>query len=157
MGKVNWAEYFKAYRASLEEVQEEDDEPQIIMLERGKEIPVTDAPKAAQKLAGTLQALGFEVKAGTSKTFHPGSVFASGEKEGQKRPDKTVQHYWVQGRSEDGKKLWAWWEQTSFKGALHNANGSMVLIDSKQKERTGETPTGALQGVLDGWSEACIF
>jgi hypothetical protein len=149
---TNWREYFRKYRQQIEDKPVEK-EPETLILELGHEIKLTDLPKKAQKLAERLIMMNFEVKGGRSKTFHEGTVFLTGEKAGQKRPDKEVVHFYVQARHAEGYRFWGWWEESSFKGALCGEKGMQALIDAKQKERTGETLTAALERVLQDWED----
>lgn len=142
MATQDWATYFKTYRENLEaeKLIQPDDETHVTTA--GHQIELTELPRGAKKIITALNNVGFDMRAGMSETV---------------KENKTTTHYWLQAKHYDGMNLWCWWEQGTFKGALHNANGHVALIDSKQKERTGETPTGALQGILDRWTEACIF
>jgi hypothetical protein len=147
---TDWAQYFKEYRQGIED--EVVDEPaEVVILRQGHEVNLVDMPSGARKIANRLEGMGFEVKCGSSTTFHEGAVFLSGDKEGQRRPDKTVTHFFVQARHEQGFKFWGSWEDGSFKGALCAENKLQAVLDTKQKERTGETLSVALQRVLSNW------
>lgn len=151
--KTDWSEYFRNYRKSIEAQPEQSDAPIAVVTEEGHEVEVSTLPRNAAKLFARLESMGFEVKAGSSETFHEGVAFLTGDKEGEKRADKTVIHYFVQAKHEQGFRMWASWEDGTFKGALYGEKTIQHLIDSKQKERTGETLTGALERVLQDWEE----
>lgn len=100
-----WNELFK-------EVRHDDDEERAKVAENvvtipGHEIPVEELPKNILAVAKLIP----DVKARHSQTFHEGEVFKSGDRKGEKRPDKTVDHYAI-GYHEDGWKIVASWSDT---------------------------------------------
>lgn len=78
-----------------------------------EEITVEQLPKLIQDIAKQL----YSVQARHSRTFQEGTVFKTGTKQGEKRPDKLVDHYSVgyRGRS----PLTAFWSD----GKLQYAKG----------------------------------
>lgn len=144
---TNWHEYFRAHRERVEALADQPkDESKTIVTEAGHQIDSAELPKSIQRIFTTLESYGFDTRAGRSVTYT----------EALKTPE--VVHYFVQARHDFGLKFSGWWEGGSFKGALYAENGTIHLLDQRQKERTGETLSVALKAVLERWGEqTCSF
>ena len=86
---MDWHEYFKRIRDEREALKAQPPEPTSKVLIEGHAIDPSDLPKNIADVAKLLP----NVKARHARTWHEGAVFKSGAKQGEKRPDKTIDHY----------------------------------------------------------------
>lgn len=88
---TDWHGYFQRRRAFIESQNQEEIEeaPEFRVEIPGHFIGLDLLPKPIYDVAKLLP----NTKARYSVTFQEGAVFKSGQKAGQKRPDKTVEHY----------------------------------------------------------------
>lgn len=84
---------------------------------KGIELAIELLGGSPLKLARECQAFGWEVRAFTSSTLQKQPPFASGQKEGQPRPDKNVTWVWVSA-SKGVAKFTATYENGRYKDAV---------------------------------------
>jgi hypothetical protein len=88
----DWRGYFGEYTSALRDIKTEREENPVrneILVPRHS-VEVAELPKVVQDV---VRLHGGHWKAQHSQTWHEGAVFKSGAREGEKRPDKTVDHY----------------------------------------------------------------
>lgn len=97
----DWSEYFRQrseYVRSLKQEDKEDAPEGNVAIPNysfghvevwGHDILLDELPKAALEIAKMLP----NTRARHSRTVHEGNVYKTGKKQGEKRPDKTVDHY----------------------------------------------------------------
>lgn len=95
---------------------------QPVVLESGP-IDVPELPKPIRDIAELLPS----VEARHAQTFAEGAVFKTGPKAGQKRPDKTIDHYSIAHRGKD--PLTAVWSDGKLQYAKAFRAGQWLLTD----------------------------
>lgn len=86
-GGRTWNELFKEVRAG-DEVERAKVAENVVTIQ-GHSIEVAELPKNIRVVAELIPG----VKARHSQTWHEGAVFKTGDRKGEKRPDKLVDHY----------------------------------------------------------------
>lgn len=109
----------------------------IKVLIPGHFIDVEDLPKNIKAIADQLP----DVKARHARTFEEGAVFKSGAKAGEKRPDKTMDHYAI--GLYGSRPLTAVWSDGKMLYAKGYRNGAMFWTESVNE----------LKARVKGWFE----
>jgi hypothetical protein len=86
---MDWHEYFRRMREERDAAKAVPPEPTSKVLIQGHAIDPGQLPKNIADVAKLLPG----VKARHARTWHEGAVFKSGSRIGEKRPDKTIDHY----------------------------------------------------------------
>lgn len=91
-----WHEYFQRLRQEREaQVEENADEPILLIVPGREAIDGDPIPSAVSTWVKRLRENGFTVKVGYSRSFQRGKVFKSGDREGEARPDVTLDQSWI--------------------------------------------------------------
>lgn len=126
----DWRGYFGEYTHVLAELKQEkiDNPVRNEVLVPRHSISVEKLPKTIHDIAKLLQGTDKTVKAQHSRTWHEGAVFKSGAREGEKRPDKTVDHYAIGLVSKN--PLTAVWSDGKLQYAKGVLNGELFWTES---------------------------
>lgn len=134
----DWHGYFEEYRNKIEELNEYTAMNPVrneIVVPRHS-IDVSELPKPIRDVVDMVPG---KWKAMHSQTFHEGAVYKSGAHTGEKRPDKTVDHYAIGLVSNN--PLTAVWSDGKMQYAKGVLNGELFWTDSimelKRKIREG--------------------
>ena len=125
--KGEWRGYFAEYTQALADLKEENGERELLntILEPRHSITFSELPK---NIAATVKPIaGDKLKAQHSRTFHEGAVFKTGPNAGEKRPDKTVDHYAIGLVSKN--PLTAVWSDGKLQYAKAFKNGELLWTD----------------------------
>lgn len=123
----DWRGYFAEYTAALREAKTDfttKQTPDRIIVPRHN-IDPAELPKPILDITKLVAG---NWKAQHSQTWHEGAVYKSGPKEGQKRPDKTVDHYAIGLVSNN--PLTAVWSDGKMQYAKGVLGGEMFWTDS---------------------------
>lgn len=109
---MDWHVYFREYRLQRDGMEADAAEHVTDkVLVPGHAIPLDELPKTVKAVADMMPG----AVARHSQTWHEGRVFKSGARQGEKRPDKTIDHYAIAWKGErpltavwsDGKMQYA--------------------------------------------------
>lgn len=98
----SWREYFDTIRNDDKEEAEVVARNEVTI--QGHSIAVTELPKNIRAVADLIP----DVKARHSQTWHEGEVFKSGPRQGEKRPDKLVDHFAIAWAGNGGVIVASW-------------------------------------------------
>jgi hypothetical protein len=122
-----WRGYFGEYTAALREIKTEREENPVrneVVVPRHS-IETSELPRTPRDIVALIPG---NWKAQHSQTWHEGAVFKSGPKEGEKRPDKTVDHYAIGLVS--GNPLTAVWSDGKMQYAKGVLDGELFWTES---------------------------
>lgn len=88
----------QAREAAAVQAEEADALPVEVVQEWAPVDPDTIVRRSPKRVIRACRLAGFTVEAATTRTFERGKTYKSGQKAGQKTPDKEVEHLWVRGR-----------------------------------------------------------
>jgi len=98
-------EYFERYRTEIAQQHEDDDvDTTPIILYQVTSAPLTRLHPLVSKLYQGATKVAQSVSCGASAAYVPGAPFKTGEREGERRPDKIVRQWWLYAVY-DGKVL----------------------------------------------------
>lgn len=115
-GGRTWNELFKEVRAG-DEVERAKVAENVVTIQ-GHSIEVVELPKNIRVVAELIPG----VKARHSQTWHEGAVFKTGDRKGEKRPDKLVNHHAIGAATADGTAIAASWSGTFNYGVVANVD-----------------------------------
>lgn len=125
--KGDWRGYFAEYTHALADLKHENEEK---TLENSVVVPrhSITADELPKNIVTTVKPIiGDKFKAQHSQTFHEGAVFKTGPNAGEKRPDKTVDHYAIGLVSKS--PLTAVWSDGKLQYAKAYRNGELLWTD----------------------------
>ena len=128
----DWATYFRNIRLEREAQEAEDAHATPInVIELGHEVDIATLPREPKALANLLLDSGYRAVSGRSKTFQEGAVFKSGDKAGERRPDRDLTWYWVQG-TRGHLSIWASYCGGSFLDATVKDGDGLHLFERRR-------------------------
>ena len=132
----DWHEYFKRARLEREAHAEGDgntDKHDTVILVPGRLATDSEIVNPAKRLIKTLNANGWEHKAGYAKSSKVGDIYKTGAKAGERRDDKITESCWVdaihRGRRE---RFTARWYSVGGKTTLDSISYHGALIKSAE-------------------------
>ena len=118
----DWRAYFTEYTSVLRDIKKDREaEVESKVLISRERVTIDELPSKIQAYAKLLPAGVFHAM--HSQTWHEGAVFKTGARAGEKRPDKTIDHYAI---GHEGKNpLTAVWSGGTLQYAKGVLNGEL--------------------------------
>lgn len=129
----DWASYFRRLRLEREAQAVEDTHATPLQITTpGHEVDLTTLPREPKAISNKLLDSGYAVKSCKSETFQEGAVYLSGEKKGERRPDKSVVWYSVQA-VRGNRSAWINYCGNSFNNATVKDEEGLHNIELKRE------------------------
>jgi hypothetical protein len=110
---LDWREYFRRMRqaqASAEGVAEEADDV-LEVIEAARPARPSDLNASVAGILASLAVCGFWSACQVTKVFLEGKEYKTGERAGERRPDKELTNFFVAAACDDRRWVKAWWQE----------------------------------------------
>lgn len=117
---LEWREYFarmKSVRHNVEQVTDEYDEV-LEIIEPSRPATPADLNSSVAGIIASAAVCGFWSASQVTRVFLPGKEFKTGERAGERRPDKELTNVFVYAAHEDGRHIEACWQEGKLLSAI---------------------------------------
>lgn len=129
---LEWHEYFARLREAhvgAEGVAEEAEDI-LEIIEAARPAVTADLNASVTKIIASLTVCGFWSACQVTRVYLPGKEFKTGERAGERRPDKELTNFFINAGHPDKRYVKGWWQEGKLMSAtLGVAHGRIRVVD----------------------------
>lgn len=129
---LEWREYFRRMKEARVEAERaaEDHEEVLEVIEPSRPARLDDLSASVRGIIAALAVYGFVSASQVTRVLQEGTEYKTGEKAGERRPDKELTNVFLHAAHPDGRNLSGWWQDGKLKTArIRTWPGEWTVVD----------------------------